>query len=205
MRLNELECGRQFTDRIIKGKRANLDDYPWMALFQYSKPRGQTGFHCGGVLINKRYVLSAAHCFVGLRSGWEAIKVRLGEWDFESEMDCTEELDDLHCAPPVQEFDLERIIPHEGFSMRDMHKSHDIALVRMSGEAEITSYVKPICLPEPGSVNSDRLYNGIMVASGWGRTENGKLQDQLYKQITMKFVFIHVSQRHSVATNCTHR
>ncbi|XP_055640443.1 CLIP domain-containing serine protease B4-like isoform X2 [Toxorhynchites rutilus septentrionalis] len=172
VRLNEMECGRQFTFRIVKGKLADLEDYPWMALFQYKKPRGQTGFHCGGVLITKRYVLSAAHCFVGLRSGWEAIKVRLGEWDFESELDCTEEDGDQHCAPPVQEFDLERIMPHEGFSVRDKHKSCDIALVRLSREAEFTNYVKPICIPEPGSVNSGRLYDGIMFASGWGKTEN---------------------------------
>lgn len=80
VKLNEPNCGQQFTDRITKGNLTRLDEYPWMALFQYSKPNGKTGFHCGGVLINKRYVLSAAHCFVGLRPGWTASKVRLGKW-----------------------------------------------------------------------------------------------------------------------------
>ncbi|XP_058822246.1 CLIP domain-containing serine protease B4-like [Topomyia yanbarensis] len=169
VRLNEAGCGQQFSDRIVKGQLAALDEYPWMALIQYRKPRGQTGFHCGGALINERYVLSAAHCFVGLRSGWAAIKVRLGEWDFEADPDCNEDED---CAPPVQEFDLEKIIPHEEFSVRDMNKEHDIALVRLSKEAIIGNYVKPICVPEPGDVESDQLYDGIMVASGWGKTEN---------------------------------
>ncbi|XP_053696659.1 CLIP domain-containing serine protease B4-like [Sabethes cyaneus] len=170
--INEPGCGKQFSDRIVKGKLAALDDYPWMALFQYQKPRGQTGFHCGGALIQARYVLSAAHCFVGLRSGWKAIKVRLGEWDFEEDLDCVEDVGDLHCAPPVQEFDLEAIIPHDGFSVRDPNKQHDIALVRLSREATFSNYIKPICIPEPGSVEPEQLYSGIMAASGWGKTEN---------------------------------
>ncbi|XP_058467406.1 CLIP domain-containing serine protease B4-like [Malaya genurostris] len=173
VRINDPGCGQQFTERIVKGQLSKLDEYPWMALFQYRKPRGQTGFHCGGALITKRYVLSAAHCFVGLRSGWAAIKVRLGEWDFEVDPDCTEEDDEINCAPPVQEIDLEQIIPHEGFSVKDSNKEHDIALVRLANEAIISNFVKPICLPEPGDVEYDsQLYDGIMIASGWGKTEN---------------------------------
>ncbi|XP_065082403.1 CLIP domain-containing serine protease B4-like [Ochlerotatus camptorhynchus] len=173
VQLNEPECGAQFTDRIIKGTLARLDEYPWMALFQYSKPYNKTGFHCGGVLINKRFVLSAAHCFVGLRFGWEASKVRLGEWDCESDQDCTGIGPDRDCALPVQEFDLERIMLHEGFSVRDQHKANDIALVRLARDAEYNHFVKPICLPEPGCVpKMTRLYDGVLVASGWGKTEN---------------------------------
>ncbi|XP_055548524.1 CLIP domain-containing serine protease B4-like [Wyeomyia smithii] len=184
VKLNDPGCGRQFSDRIVKGKLAGLDDYPWLALFQYQKPRDETGFHCGGALINIRYVLSAAHCFVGLRSGWKAIKVRLGEWDFEAEQDCIEDAGDLHCAPPVQEFELEAIIPHEDFSIRDLNKQHDIALVCLSRDAIFTNYVKPICIPEADSVSSEQLYSGVLLASGWGKTENAsssryKLHTQL--------------------------
>ncbi|XP_001650899.2 melanization protease 1 [Aedes aegypti] len=172
VKINESHCGRQFTDRIVKGNLTALDEYPWMALFQYKKPKG-FGFYCGGVLINKRYVLSAAHCFVGLRSGWEVIKVRLGEWDVESDLDCTGTGNDRSCAPPIQEFDLERIIPHEGFSVKNSNKVHDIALVRLSRDAQYSNFVVPVCLPEPGCVaNAKRLMDGVLVASGWGKTEN---------------------------------
>lgn len=172
VKINESQCGRHLADRIVKGNVTALDEYPWMALFQYRKPKG-FGFHCGGVLINKRYVLSAAHCFVGLRFGWEAVKVRLGEWDVESDEDCTGTGSERDCAPPVQEFDLERIIAHEGFSVKNSNRVNDIALVRMSGDAEYSNYVVPICLPEPGSVaQMDRLYSGVMFAAGWGKTEN---------------------------------
>ncbi|XP_029711324.1 CLIP domain-containing serine protease B4 isoform X1 [Aedes albopictus] len=172
VKINEPHCGRQFTDRIVKGNLTELDEYPWMALFQYKKPKG-FGFYCGGALINTRYVLSAAHCFVGLRYGWEVIKVRLGEWDVESDEDCTGTDDERNCAPPIQEFDLERIIPHEGFSVKSNNKVHDIALVRMSGDAQYSNFVAPICLPEPGCVaNMKRLMDGVLIASGWGKTEN---------------------------------
>ncbi|XP_062545297.1 CLIP domain-containing serine protease B4-like isoform X2 [Armigeres subalbatus] len=173
VKINEAQCGRQFTDRIIKGNLTALDEYPWMALFQYRKPKGVLGFHCGGALITKRYVLSAAHCFVGLRFGWEAVKVRLGEWDVESDFDCTGSGIERNCAPPVQEFDLERIIPHEGFSIKSSNRANDVALVRLSGDAQYSNFVVPICLPEPGCVAKvNRLFDGILVASGWGKTEN---------------------------------
>uniref|UniRef100_A0A8D8HYW6 CLIP domain-containing serine protease n=1 Tax=Culex pipiens TaxID=7175 RepID=A0A8D8HYW6_CULPI len=188
VRLNDPECGQGIRDRIVKGKIAELEDYPWMALFQYRKPRGNTGFHCGGVLITRRYVLSAAHCFVGLRTGWEPIMVRLGEWDFESEMDCSQGNagEELHCAPPVQDFLLERIIAHEEFNVKDANRANDVALVRMSGEAVFSNYVKPICLPEVGAVDSERLYDGILVASGWGKTENASASRyKLYTELAV--------------------
>lgn len=51
-------------ERIAGGKWTSLSEYPWMALLQYRKNL-QTAFACGGSLISKRYVLTAAHCVSG--------------------------------------------------------------------------------------------------------------------------------------------
>lgn len=51
--------------RIIGGTEATLGEYPWMALISYKLNGHDNGFNCGGFLISKNHVLTAAHCVVG--------------------------------------------------------------------------------------------------------------------------------------------
>ena len=60
------ECGkRNIVYNIGGGRKAKIGEYPWMALLGYDSPNvdGNEIFYvCGGSLINKKYVLTAAHC-----------------------------------------------------------------------------------------------------------------------------------------------
>ena len=65
-------CGnRQVPDgkRIVGGQDAYLGQFPWLANLGFSPAGGKpedASFKCGGSLIGKRYILTAAHCVTNL-------------------------------------------------------------------------------------------------------------------------------------------
>jgi secreted trypsin-like serine protease len=62
--INEINCGTVSSFRLIGAKKASIGQFPWMAMLQYkSKAGGEISFLCGGALISKKHVLTAAHCF----------------------------------------------------------------------------------------------------------------------------------------------
>ncbi|XP_072930063.1 phenoloxidase-activating enzyme 1-like [Epargyreus clarus] len=76
-------CGDIKGPRIVGGKKADLFEYPWMALISHNTRDG-FAFKCGGSIINKRYVLTAAHCVYNK----SIAGVRVGEYNIDEEYDC---------------------------------------------------------------------------------------------------------------------
>lgn len=64
--ISKLSIFFKAAERILNGEQTQLNEYPWMALLQYRLKSGVgTKFACGGSVISKRYVLTAAHCVTG--------------------------------------------------------------------------------------------------------------------------------------------
>lgn len=165
------ECGIQYTDRIIGGERARIDEYPWVVLIQHRRRTGELKFHCGGSLLTERYVLTAAHCIQNVPSTWTLTAVRLGEWDQESEVDCAQSYGETICADPVQDIPIEKILLHPNYHAEKTGVKNDIAQLRLARPAQFNDYVQPICLPLEQSERS-ASYDGVrFVVAGWGQTE----------------------------------
>ena len=82
---------------------AGLSELPFMALLGYKERRvkqGGTLFSCGGSLINRRYVLTAAHCM----NDKHPDVVALGEHSLGSTCDCDvlEGDSEKSCNEPTQ-------------------------------------------------------------------------------------------------------
>ena len=56
----------QERNRIVNGKECRINQWPWAVILGRLRS-GSSSFRvmCGGTLVTKRHVLSAAHCFTG--------------------------------------------------------------------------------------------------------------------------------------------
>lgn len=76
-----ISCGiGKQNPRIVGGTEARPEEYPWQVGFRWQRGTGITNIFCGGSLINKNWVVSAAHCFQKPKLGY-TLKVALGEFD----------------------------------------------------------------------------------------------------------------------------
>ncbi|CAH1983365.1 unnamed protein product [Acanthoscelides obtectus] len=143
--------------RITNGKEADLGQFPWIARLGYED--GQAiKFKCGGTLLNKWYVITAAHC---LKENEEKLKViRLGE-NVENEELC----DKAACSLPVQDIPVASIMIHAEYNT--ITSKNDIGLIALRKSANYTDFVKPVCLPRGDLTNENHLGEEVTVA-GWG-------------------------------------
>ncbi|XP_075147746.1 serine protease ea-like isoform X1 [Haematobia irritans] len=170
------ECGKSFDNRIYGGNVTKIDEYPWLALIEYTKPANAKGFHCGAALINKRYVITAAHCVTGsgIPADWKPTGIRLGEWDRSTDRDCERSVNNrLECADPHIDVAIQEIVSHPSYNSRDTNHLYDIALIRLSREVPYTDFVSPVCLPIQTELRSRTFEGDKLDVSGFGATETG--------------------------------
>lgn len=156
------ECGTSHAAfaKIIGGTDAKKGDWPWQALVLRKSAAGRLDFICGGSLISKKHVLSAAHCFVSGRvedSDAGSIRVRLGEHDRSQK------------SPDTVERAVERLITHEDFETGI--NRNDIALIVMDRDITFNRYISPVCLPYSRTIIRDNIAGENAYASGWGQTD----------------------------------
>lgn len=166
------KCGIQLDDRIFGGQIANIEAFPWLARIMYYKPGNRFGFHCGGVLIHERYVLTAAHCIQSVPSSWSVFKVRLGEFDTESDVECKPNEPDEECVTSVADYLISTYYIHEDYTQENGADYDDIALLRLTEDVEFTDYIRPICLPMTAALQNLPTTDIVMTVAGWGQTEN---------------------------------
>ncbi|XP_068130741.1 tissue-type plasminogen activator isoform X2 [Hyperolius riggenbachi] len=141
--------------RIAGGRGTQITSHPWMAsLFQVHK-RAEY-FFCGGTLIDRCWVLTAAHCLVSLTAN--KIRVKLGR-TIRTER-----------GEQEQGFKVEEIYVHPQFDENTF--DNDIALLKLkslSGSCAMeTDTTRPACMPVRGQKLADWTECEI---SGFGKQE----------------------------------
>jgi len=114
-----------------------------------------TRYACGATLINRRYVVTAAHCHDAQKTAKQISEVVLGDYDLSSDPDCQADASGSSCWKPVQRFYITPadVKIHEKWNpSKVVVNGYDIALIRLPRPAytvnEICEVsVSPICLP----------------------------------------------------------
>ncbi|XP_072534618.1 ovochymase-2 [Salminus brasiliensis] len=155
-------CGKpaippMINTRIVNGEAAKAHSWPWQVSMQVwpdSQPT-PTFFHtCGGTLIHKQWVLTAAHCFIRYADQLQRWQMCLGKYNL------------TLSEPSEQCFGVQGIYRHEGFKYPTVpNVEFDVALVRLDGEVTPSDQVHFACLPPLEEV----LPGGTTCyATGWG-------------------------------------
>ncbi|XP_028363405.1 granzyme B(G,H)-like [Phyllostomus discolor] len=155
--LPEAEAGE-----IIGGHEAKPHSRPYMASLNI---QGEQKMRCGGVLVKKNLVLTAAHC------NGRSINVTLGAHNLQKP------------EKTQQVIRVKRAVPHPDYNAKDI--SNDIMLLQLEKNVKRTDAVKSLDLPR----GRNRLCPGQKcTVAGWGKVApQGRLSDTLQEvQLTVQ-------------------
>ena len=144
--------GHVSTPQVVGGVTSEAGAWPWAAVLGRLDGNKLIPV-CGGTLISRQHILTAAHCFPANPSPGEVINlVRLGEQDVTSNFDG---------ASPVDFEICERHL-HARYS-RENGATNDIAILKLCKPANLNNFIQPACLPDARTPLPD-----IMTVVGWG-------------------------------------
>uniref|UniRef100_A0A8C9WFZ2 pancreatic elastase n=1 Tax=Scleropages formosus TaxID=113540 RepID=A0A8C9WFZ2_SCLFO len=139
-------------DRVVGGSVAKPHAWPWQISLQYLS-RGSYYHNCGGSLVRRGWVMTAAHCVSIGRVRRVFLTLYMGS--------AIEPL--FFC-----------LIVVTVYAIKD-----DIALLRLSSNVTLNSYVQLASLPTPGQILPN---NNPCYITGWGSTQTGGPLSDVLKQ-----------------------
>merc|ERR1712212_292600 len=141
-------------NRIINGQEAKVNEWPWMVSLRTSP----TGNFCGGAVIGKRWIITAAHCLVisdasskRPKRPKEVIRIYLGDHD----------LKDASETDKVGVYKVDSFKAHEKYDGR--WNVNDIVVIKVSKSIDLSQHT-PVCLPR----RNRKFVGSKAMATGWG-------------------------------------
>ncbi|KAI3366179.1 hypothetical protein L3Q82_010006 [Scortum barcoo] len=147
--LNQTVVGQT---RLVGSNHCPKGGCPWQVLVQLN---GKS--HCGGVLINPDWVVTAAHCVEG--NNPQNLTVVAGEHNLDVE-EGTE-----------QRIPVSMAITHYGYVPAT--GDSDVALLQLSRPVTLNRHAIPVCLPTKDFAERELLLVRYHTVSGWGKRTTG--------------------------------
>ena len=180
---------------IVGGKDAEKGSAPWHVML-YDEV---IGAFCWAVLISRRWVVTAAHCFFEFAEQFDrkltvdTLVVKLGKYD------------------QKRREGQEKIVKASQFIIHPQFNhalyDNDIALIRLENEVVFTDYIIPICLQDGAFVQRQFINaGGFGSVTGWGAltATRGSPRPRYLNEIRLPLVEIdtcHASTNYTVTKN----
>lgn len=142
---------KNYQSRIVGGRVARSGQLPYQVGILLEGKSGMSW--CGGALVAKRWILTAAHCLDGTQS----VTIYLGS---------------IHAKDKAAQaiiVNKSNFRIHSGWNTKTL--ANDIGLIKLTEDARLSSNIKIINLPSESEASKNFVgYTGI--ASGWGRSSD---------------------------------
>ncbi|XP_053483904.1 granzyme B(G,H)-like [Ictalurus furcatus] len=150
---------------IIGGNEVKLHSRPYMASVQINKAH-----MCGGFLIRKDYVLTAAHCVDNIDySGKDKLEVLLGAHNINRK------------ESQQQRIQVQKYILHPCYKRHE--RPNDIMLLKLKSKAKENKSVKVLALPKKNENLPARQECSI---AGWGKTKQNSAESSVLREVNLK-------------------
>ncbi|XP_050356447.1 CUB and peptidase domain-containing protein 2-like [Nymphalis io] len=166
-------CGRRRIDRehtelIVSGSASKSGHWPWHAAI-YRNHRLSVQYICGGTLISKLLILTAAHCVTinEIPVNPERLGIVLGKTSL------------LTNEVTSQERKVYQVIAHDDF--KKINLDNDIALLKLSTEVIYNNYIQPACLWLDTVYDQLDSYEITGTVVGWGIDQTDLLAKDLHE------------------------
>ncbi|XP_051876972.1 coagulation factor IX-like [Pristis pectinata] len=136
--------------RIVGGEECRKGQCPWQAML-LNEFKNET--FCGGTILNEKWVVTAAHCFVDPVE----FRVVVGEHNIRK----PEHTEQYHS--------VENVTLYPSYNPNRSRYDHDIALILLKTPINFTPFIIPICLPEKHFAERVLMAQSYGTVSGWGR------------------------------------
>ena len=163
--LNALTASR-VTPRIVGGRPAQRNEYPWMVALFYSDCNPIDCQFCGGALVRPNWVITAAHCAATV-GGSTPIDVFLGSTDLKDQ---------------GERIRVAEVIIHEDFDPDTL--DNDLALLKL----ESSSIQPTISVIEGGDPSGLTTPGNISTIIGWGHTSENGESSQMLLEVSVPIV-----------------
>ncbi|KAL1484208.1 hypothetical protein MTO96_032693 [Rhipicephalus appendiculatus] len=143
--LNPEGCGvSYYKTMIVNGTEVKETQYPWTVFLELHYPMVKRA--CGGTIITKRHVLTAAHCLLVNNEYVQKVVVSYGSVDRRS----------------GKKVEASKVLIHKDYDTRK--HVNDIALIEVKDPFQFSKDVTPICVP----MAPVPLVNKNAIVAGWG-------------------------------------
>ncbi|NXI95535.1 OVCH2 protein, partial [Psophia crepitans] len=161
--------------RIIGGEEAVPYSWPWQVSVQIADEH-----ICGGAVLAKEWVVTAAHCFNSKELYRDLWMVVTG-------------LHDLTEQEYRQKRSVKQYIIHPSFNETTMDS--DIALLQLAEPLEFNQYVRPVCLPAQEEVVQP---SRVCVVTGWGTHEEDRGKGKKLHQLEVPILVLDTCQSYYI-------